>query len=75
MSKKIRSFQLEKLENLTKFTNNTDYACWISAKPVPPKRKLQKICRLSPGEWKLFEEREGITWDLSWIAITFEQDI
>jgi hypothetical protein len=72
MSKKIQSFQLDKLEHLTKFTNNTDYMCWINAKPIPPKRKLQKICRVGPGEWKLFEWDAHTTWNLSSIAITFE---
>jgi hypothetical protein len=64
-------FELHKLEDKIKFENNTPFRCWISFKPIPPKRTYNRVCTIAPGHFVFLEQ--GI--DLCSIAITFEEEI
>ena len=68
MWKEKISFDLIKVDNVVKFSNNTGFVCWLSFKPIPPKRKLQNFLRVAPRQFVFLEENI----DLTTIAITFE---
>lgn len=63
------TFDLIKVDHVTKFTNNTDFVCSIQLKPIPPKRKLNKIIFVRPRQFVFIED----DLDLKSTEITFEE--
>jgi hypothetical protein len=63
-------FELYKLDDKIKFENNTPFRCWISSKPIHPKRKHQKAILIAAGHFKFLE----VDIDLCSISITFEKE-
>lgn len=67
---KKQSFEITTVDNITGFTNHTDLDCFISLKPIAPKRKWTKVIFVRAGQFVILESHT----DLSAIGITFEFD-
>ncbi len=62
-------FKIEKMDNITKFINHSDYKIFLSLRPVKPKRKYYDFLLIHPNSFMIIEYEL----DFTQISIHFEK--